>query len=68
MNLFPLIVLIMKCRPLNVNWSVELRERHSVAACGEQKQWEGAAAAEKQQSLQSLICKYANDEVIKIGR
>lgn len=27
-----------------------------------------AAAAEKQQSLQSLICKYANARVIKIGR
>lgn len=27
----------------------------------------GTAAAEKQQSLQSLICKYANERVIKIG-
>lgn len=28
----------------------------------------GTTAAEKQQSLQSLICKYANERVIKIGR
>lgn len=28
----------------------------------------GTTAAEKQQSLQSLICKYANEGVIKIGR
>lgn len=50
---------------------LKLRERPNVAACGEVKSatiWEGTTAAEKQQSLQSLICKHANKGVIKVGR
>lgn len=47
-------------------------ESRSVAMCGVASRsnvdGRGTTAAEKQQSLQSLICKYANERVIKIGR
>lgn len=53
-------------------WGVELMESRSVAMCGVASRsnvdGRGTTAAEKQQSLQSLICKYANERVIKIGR
>lgn len=49
------------------------REMYSVAVCVGWRSLSnvdgrGTTAAEKQQSLQSLICKYANERVIKIGR
>lgn len=52
---------------------LELRERCSVTVCIgglslSNVDGRGTTAAEKQQSLQSLICKYANERVIKIGR
>lgn len=70
---------IMKCPPLNVcQLQAEKCEALSsvkdvvLQHVGRQSlssvDGRGTAAAEKQQSLQSLICKYANERVIKIGR
>lgn len=79
MHLFGSCSAIIKCLPqMSVDFRLkvegrELWERHIVL----QHVWwlrlssvdgRGTTAVEKQQSLQSLICKYANEGVIKIGR